>query len=190
MEQYAISKHAQERYAERIMDKDTQGDIQRFIVQNQDRIIEDVHKMLEFGKIIYTGQEVSDKGREITVYLTGSWILLVDSKKMTVITLYKINLCIDEEFHKLYISKLMQKIESLEENYLLKLEEEQRQNKYYDEQIQSNNLQINEYRSFIKKLEETNIGYKEVIEGNKVQARIAKSKLADVVNELIGRKIV
>lgn len=188
--EYTVSKHAQERYAERIMDKDNNADIQRFIVQNQDKIIEDVNKMLKFGQIIYTGQEVSDKGREITVYLTGSWILLVDTKKLTVITLYKINLCIDEDFHKLYISKLMQKIDNLEADYLLKLEEEKKQNEYYNEQIQSNEAQINEYRRFIKKLEETNIGYKEVINGNKVKAQIAKSKLADIVNELIGRKIV
>ena len=73
--EYKISRHAQERYAERIMGKENEVDINRFITLNEEKIKTDIHKLINFGMIIYTGkQSQKDKTNVIDVYLKDCWI--------------------------------------------------------------------------------------------------------------------
>ena len=111
---YTISKHARERYAERIMEKDSAYDINKFIVDNEDKIVVDINKMIQYGTLIHCGKMYAKDGKQLNnnveVHLNGLWIVLSDPKTHNVITLFKIDLGVDEEFHKLYTSKMMDKL--------------------------------------------------------------------------------
>ena len=54
---YTVSKHAKERYTERIMEKATSNEINTFLVQNEDKIINNINKMIQYGELIYTGKQ-------------------------------------------------------------------------------------------------------------------------------------
>ena len=115
--EYKISRHAQERYATRIMGKEDTTDINRFITLNEEKIKTDIHKLINFGTIIYSGKQThkENKGNVIDVYLNGCWVVLVDNRSRNVITLYKIDLGLDDEFNKAYISKMMEKLNAKKE---------------------------------------------------------------------------
>ena len=105
---YTISKHARERYAERIMDKEHKADIARYVIENEEKINTDINKMIEYGNVIYQGEQIRDgKKCNISVVLKDCWIILCDQPKSTVVTLYKIDFGLDDDFTKIYIEKMM-----------------------------------------------------------------------------------
>ena len=62
---YTISKHARERYAERIMEKDSAYDINKFIVDNEDKIVVDINKMIQYGTLIHCGKMYAKDGKQL-----------------------------------------------------------------------------------------------------------------------------
>ena len=112
---YTISRHAMERYSERLMGKEENIDINRFITLNEEKIKTDINKMIQFGDLIYTGKQYKSKDGKnanavVDVFLRDCWIVLADSKSKNVITLYKIDLGLDDEFNKIYISKMLERL--------------------------------------------------------------------------------
>lgn len=187
---YTISKHAKERYAERIMEKDSILEINTFIVQNEDKIINDINKMIHYGQLIYTGKQTQKDGRSynVEVFLNGLWIVIVDEKSKNVITLYKIDLGVDDEFNQEYVNRMMDKFNAAKENLEVITSKIDKENDSYKTMIEQNIEQINEYKSYIKNLEELNIGYKTIIDNNTVRVRVADKEVADILNKLIGKK--
>ena len=190
MVEYKISKHAKERYSERIMNKEDKGDINRFIVGNEEKIKTDIHKLIHYGEMIYTGRQSQKdgKGNVLDVYLKDTWVVLVDNKSEIVVTLYKIDLGLDEEFNKTYISKMMDKLnekkEVLEE---VKLTIHQESEMYHN-LMDDTETQIKEYKTMIKNLEELCEGYQTIIDNNAVKMSQANRDVIDVVNTLVGKK--
>ena len=187
--EYKISKHAEERYAERIMDKDNKNDINRFIVENREKIKTDINKMVEYGELIFIGKSNKEgRNKPINVYLQNCWVILVDEMLSNVVTLYKIDLGLDEEFNKAYISKMMEKLNSckkvLEDTQL----ELQIESNTYRELINDAESQIHEYKSMIKNLEEMCTGYRTILDNNSVKITQANRDVAEVVNTMIGKK--
>lgn len=188
--EYKISKHAEERYAERIMDKDNKNDINRFIVENKDKIKTDINKMINYGECIYIGKQSQKdgKGNVLNVYLKDCWVLLVDIKSEVVVTLYKIDLGLDEEFNKTFVSKMMDKLNENKtalENIKLQVLGE---TNMYIQMIDEYEAQINEYKSMIKNLENLCEAYREIIDNNTVRVSQANRNVADVINALISKK--
>ena len=60
---YKISAHCEQRYAERIMEKDTKVDINKFIADNRDKIKNDINKMISYGELIYQGKQTKPDGK-------------------------------------------------------------------------------------------------------------------------------
>ena len=187
---YTVSKHAKERYTERIMDKATANEINTFLVQNDDKIVNDINKMIQYGGLIYTGKQTQKDGRSynVEVYLNGLWIIIVDLKSKNVITLYKIDLGVDDEFNQEYVRRMMDKFSAAKENVELVTSEVDKENDSYKTMIDQNINMINEYKSYIKNLEELNAGYKTIIDNNAIKVRMADREMADVLNKLIGKK--
>lgn len=190
MIEYKISKHCEERYSERIMCKDDKVDINRFISENKDKIKTDINKMIEFGELLYVGKQSQKdgKGKVLNVYLKDQWVILVDSKSEVVVTMYKIDLGLDDEFNKTYISKMLEKLNEAKielENAQLEVLKE---SNMYRELIDDAEAQINEYKAMIKNLEELCNGYAAVIGNNNVKISQANRKVADVVNAMINKK--
>lgn len=187
---YKISNHASERYAERIMDKDNANNINRFIMDNREKIKIDINKMIEFGECIFTGKQSQKdgKGKVLDVYLNGCYVILVDSSNETVVTLFKIDLGLGDDFNREYISKMLDKLNDskavLKKNQL----EVQKESDIYKELINDAEVQINEYKSMIKNLEELCVGYRAIIGNNNVKVTQANRNVADVLNMLIGKR--
>ena len=187
---YTVSKHAKERYTERIMDKATANEINTFLVQNDDKIVNDINKMIQYGGLIYTGKQTQRDGRSynVEVYINGLWIIIVDLKSKNVITLYKIDLGVDDEFNQEYVRRMMDKFSAAKENVELVMYEVEHENDSYESLIRQNTDTINEYKSYIKNLEELNAGYKTIIDNNNVKIRMADREVVEVLNKLIGKK--
>ena len=187
---HTISKHAKERYAERIMGKDSTIEINTFLVQNEDKIINDINKMIQYGELIYTGKQTQKDNRtySVEVYLNGLWVIIIDIKTKNVITLYKIDLGVDDEFNQEYVNCMMDKFNAAKENLEVITSKIDKENDSYKTMIEQNIEQINEYKSYIKNLEELNVGYKTIIDNNTVRVRVADKEVADVLNKLIGKK--
>ena len=188
--EYKISKHAKERYVERIMNKEDMGDINRFIAGNEEKIKMDINKLIHYGEMIYTGKQSTrdGKGNVIDVYLKNTWVILVDGKSEVVVTLYKIDLGLDDEFNKTYISKMMEKLNKNKEALDIVQSEVQVESDMYKEYIDDAETQIREYKAMIKNLEELCEGYQTIVDNNVVKVSQAKKEVTDTINTLIGKR--
>ena len=190
MKEYKISQHAKERYAERIMGKDNKNAINKFVLENENKIKTDIYKMIEYGRIVFTGKQskTDGKGKVLDVYIKDTWIILVDEPGNTVVTLYKIDLGCGDEFNLQYIAKMIDKLnQSKEKRMSVKLEVEIESNTY-KEMIADAETQIREYKSFIKNLESLCEGYKTIIDNNLIKVSQVERDVADVLNTLIGKR--
>ena len=187
--EYQISFHAKQRYAERIMGKED-IDVNRFVTLNEDKIKTDINKLISYGSLIYQGQQSQKdgKGKVVDAYLKDCWIILVDGKDKMVITLYKIDLGLDDEFHKSYVSKMLEKLNANKEVLKNVQQQVQEESNTYRELINNAESQIKEYRGMIKNLEELCEGYKTIIDNNNVKVAQANKDVVDVVNKLVGKK--
>ena len=190
MEVFSISTHCQQRYAERIMDKNTTYDVNRFIIEHEEKIKTDINKMIEFGDVIYTGKQSqkSGKGNVIDVYLKDLWVVLVDKKDKKVVTLFKIDLGLDDEFNKTYVNKMTEKLNQSKENLEVAQRQVQEESDMYKKLIEEAESQIREYKSMINNLEELCSGYRTIIDNNQVKVTQAKMEVTDIVNTLIQKK--
>lgn len=189
--EYKISKHCEERYAQRILNKEDANSINKFIVENKDKIKTDIHKMIQYGQCIYSGKQSQrdGKGNVIDVYLKDTWIVLVDSKiQKTVITLYKIDLGCGDDFNLQYIEKMMEKLNVKNQALEDARQHTDCENTMYRELLNEAQCQINEYRSLIKNLEDMISGYQLIIDNNKVSVSQANMEVAECINTLIGKK--
>lgn len=186
---YNISAHAKQRYAERIMGKED-IDVNRFVTLNEDKIKTDINKLIQYGELIYTGKQSQKdgKGNVVDVYLKDCWVILADGRVKNVITLYKIDLGLDEEFNKAYVSKMMEKLNDCKENLESVRQKVQTESNTYREMIADAEAQIKEYRGMIKNLEELCVGYKTIIDNNCVKVSQTNKDVVDVLNTLIGKK--
>lgn len=187
---YNITKHASERYAERIMGKENETDVNRFITLNEEKIKNDIHKLIHYGELIYTGKQSQKdgKGNVIDVYLKDCWVVLVDNRAKNVVTLYKIDLGLDEEFNKAYVSKMMKKLNTYKEVLENTKQQVQAESNMYREMLADAETQIKEYRGMIKNLEELCVGYKTIVDNNNVKVAQANKEVAEVVNTMIGKR--
>lgn len=98
-----ISKHAIERYVERTMNK-SGNDIKLYIAQNEEVVIERVHKLFNSSSLLYEGKLRDYSHSKIFVNKHG-WVLIVDDKQDNLITVYKVDIGLDDEFNQMYIDK-------------------------------------------------------------------------------------
>ena len=186
---YKISNHAKQRYAERIMGKDDKTDVNRFITLNEEKISTDINKLIHFGKLIYSGASSRDnRGKVIDVYSKDCWIILVDNKATNVITLYKIDLGLGDEFNQSYVDKMIEKLEGKKAILEEAKQEAEKETKLYKDIIEDSEAQIKTYKGWIKNLEEMCAGYKLIIDNNMVKVAEAQAAATEVLNTLIDKK--
>lgn len=188
--EYKISDHAQKRYTERIIGKDDQIEVNRFVAENKDKIKTDINKMVQYGNMIYAGiqSQKDNKGKVINVFLKDCWVILANIQTHVVVTLYKIDLGCGDEFNQLYVSKM---IDQLNEKKKILAETKlnvAKESEEYKDLILDAQSQINEYKGMIKNLEAMCEGYQTIINNNSVLIKQADKEVANVVNTLINKK--
>lgn len=100
---------------------------------------------------------------------------MTDLTESKVITLYKVELYVGEEFNKQFIQKNLDKLAEDKKILEAKRAEIAEEKSAYQEIIKSNEDLINEYRGTIKMLERNNTDYKDAIES--MDARCSKAEL-------------
>lgn len=190
LENIKISTHAKERYSQRIMDKDTKSDVAVFIAQHEQKIKEDIYKMIEYGTLLFSGKPNYEYNKQpVDIFLNGTWVIIVDIAKCNVITLYSIDLGVGSEFNQEYINKLMDKLNVAKDEYDTVNIGIQTQKETYSSIIKENNEQINELKTMIKNLEKQNQSYLDVIESLDVDRIVAEKEIRDIIATMIGKKI-
>lgn len=188
--EYTLTEHVKQRYAERLKDKTDKSDISVFIAQNQDRIFKDIEKMVDYGKVLYTGASVVDYNKAVVqVILNGHWVLICDPKQKRVVTLFEIDLGLGKDFNDEYVIKLLEKLATAQASYDETVKTVDEQDVMYQNLISENETKIKEYRSFIKALEEQNENYVSIrksINNNKI---IAEQQIRDVIAVFCGKKV-
>ena len=120
---YNLTQHVRERYAERIMGRNSKPEIQTFIAQHEDKIYDDIEKMVDYGQVIYEGQQVRTKNPGNVKYiLRDDWLVVVNPQDKKVVTLYKIDLGAGEEFNKLYINTMLDNLKTASDQAAEKIE--------------------------------------------------------------------
>ena len=186
---YTISKHAQQRYAERIMDKDSKTDIAGFINVHAEKISTDINKMIEFGTKIFSGT-LENQGSNYDVYIHDTWIVLADTKSQKVVTLYAIDLGVGDEFNQNYICLLLERLNNAQKAYEDKSKELTERVNEWEEQIRENKEKIKELRQTANALEQANENLEAVIADYSTQKYVAGQEVREIVRTLIGKKIV
>ncbi len=184
----SITKHAMSRYAERIAGRDELIDVNIYIARNEEKIIEDINKMYEHSEFIYSGRVGNRDNGLVNVYLSGTWVILTDTAKQKVITLYKVDFNVGEEFNKAFISKILERIENDKEN-LEKCRAKVKDEKIaYQSIIKENENLIAEYKGTIKMLERNNADYQSVIDNIDVQCVAAENAIKRDVEDLVMKR--
>ena len=187
---FIISTHAKNRYAERLLTKDDDNEIQRFIVENEEKIKTDINKMIEYGERIFTGKQSQKdgKGKVLDVYIKDTWVILVDSQNSVVVTIYKIDLGLGDDFNTEYVKKYIEKIHEVQTEFSSVQMQVLEESNMYRQMIDEAQTQIKEYKGFIKNLEELCTAYQSIIDNNTVKVAQANRTVAETVNTLIAKK--
>lgn len=186
-----FSNHAKERYAERIMDKETKLEVNVFIQEHEEKIKSDITKMIQYGTLLYSGKPTSDiyDRRPVDIYQNGLWIIIVDTGRNNVVTLYSIDLGVGDELNQEYVGKLLSMLNAAKQNYEeVKAEIELQANTYRDIITQNESI-IATYRKDIKELEKYSEDLRGVIEGLETRTTLADREVRDIVAKMIGKKI-
>lgn len=185
-----FSAHSKERYAERIMDKDGKSDVAVFVAQHDQKIKEDIAKMIQYGTLLYSGKSTSEFNKQpVDIFLNGTWVIIVDIAKSNVITLYSIDLGLGNDFNNQYISMLLEKLKLAKAEYETVCIGIKTQTETYSSIIKENTEQINEYRQIIKALEKQNQSYTDVIESLEADRIVAEKSVRDIIATMTGKKI-
>ena len=183
-----ITRHAEERYVQRIMGYKEKPDIGVYIAQNKELIQERINKMVEFGEIIYKGKIKDDNF--VNVYINDIWVILTDKKNEKVITIYKVDVITgDDEFNKLFVNKMKAKINDM----TAKLNQTTRRNDtekaVLREKIEDNKRKMREYETLIVELRNSNEAYSAVIENCDTGVHVMYSQFKQALEDLVSDRI-
>lgn len=184
----SVTNHAAMRYSERIADKESLSDINAYIGRNREKIDNDINTMLNHSDFLYHGRVGGKDKGIVDVYLSGTWILLLDSTKSKVITLYKVDFNVGEDFNKQFIQKILERMEmhKKELNEVKKEVAEQREN--YLQIIKDNKSQIAEYKDAIRKLENLNSDYQDIVDMMDAKCTATEIAIRHDVEDLVMKR--
>ena len=187
---FILTKHVKKRYVQRIVGKEDQNEILRYLNLYDEKITTDILKMLQYAELIYSGKSFTEYNKtETDVYLNGTWIIIVGHNTQSIITLYKIDLGVGEDFNKEYVKKLREEYEEIKQIIDKDKEEIESTNEEMTKHIEENNRLIESYKSQIKTLEDQNESYKILLETSQDRMDIRENELRKVIGKMVGRKI-
>lgn len=154
-----ISNHCFQRYHERV--REAEGP---FVDSLKERYTKELEELYAHCKKIYSGI-IGHSTRPVDVYVNAhGWVLIANDKEQTLITVYKVDLGIENDLlNKQYIAASLKRIEDLENNMLETALKADEQKQEYLKAITANEALIKEYRQTISGLESSNDAYKTLI---------------------------
>lgn len=183
-----ISQHAKERYAERIMSREDKCGIHIFISDHEEKIAKDIVKMIKYGEKIYSGKSLKDKNKNCDVYLCDLWVILIDIDANVVITLFKIDLGVGDEFNKSYVDNVIEKLNKAKEEFEIYKNDETQTIREAHAELEKNRDQIDELKRQVKRLEETNAFLNELIKESNAKITSKEFDVRHIVELLTANK--
>lgn len=183
-----ITKHAEERYVQRIMGYTDKQEIATYIVQNKDKISERINKMFIHGELLYSGKV--KEGNFVNVILMDTWVLLTDRKNEKAITLYKIELITDEEqFNQLFVDKMKEKLDGIFIMLGKAKVEASDEKARLRESININKRKIKEYEDLVLDLKNLNSAHEKYIETYDAEIHELELQYRTGIEDLVSNKI-
>ena len=185
-----ISAHAKQRYSERIVGKSDPLDVNLYIQQHGTKIEEDIAKMIEYGELIYTGKPIVDtkNNNKTNVYLKDLWVIITDATNGNVITLYKIDFGLDDDFNKQFVVKMREKLNKATEEFNAASDKIDTECSNYRDIVSDNESEIRKYEGYIRTLKTLNEDYEKTIKDLQQTKNIKEEEIRTVITGLIGKK--
>lgn len=186
-----FTKHARERYAERIMHRDNARDVNVFVSENTEKIEKDIRNMILYGEEIYCGKPSfnNPKQHNCIYILNDLWIIVIDAFDNKVIILYKIDLGAGEDIDIAFVRRLKDKITEAKKVAAGVKEQIDKESSSYLAIIKDNTEIISELKKKIKNLETINEAYSSTIEAANKRNALVEDDIKSYVAALVGRKI-
>lgn len=186
-ENITFSQHVLERYTERIYGK-TGLEMKQFIATNDEQIKKEILKLYEYSELFWYGK-IKDHNFTYFMINRDGWLIIIDKNKTHLITIYRVDLELGNEFNKQYIEKMKDYVE----NELNEIEEAKNK---YDDFIKENDTKTEMLKSEIKTLRQE-IQHKEnemkLLEDEKKieleSINLKEKQLNQKIEKFIGAKI-
>ena len=191
-ENFKVSKHCQERYAERIAGKSVKLDINSYIAKHGDKIRNDIAKMLTYGNVIYRGMSLgglSKNKEENTIILSGTWIVIYSECKNLVVTLYKIDLGLGEEFNKEYVQKVLSKINEVDERLKGINEKNVSRSKEIKSEIEDYSYKVEQHLALVQDIQTHISSLEKELETMNCSSKELELERVELISKLIGKKV-
>ena len=183
-----ITRHAEERYVQRIMGYEVKQDIGVYIAQNKELIQERINKMVEYGEIIYKGKIKNDNF--VNVFIHDTWVILTDKKNEKAITIYKVEVIKDDdEFNKLFVNKMKAKMNDITAKLNQTTKKNDTEKAELREKIEDNKRKTREYEKLIVELKNLNEAYSSVIGNYDTGVHIMYSEFKQALEDLVSDRI-
>lgn len=182
-----ISNHAMERYVERTMGKEG-NDMKQYLVQNNELVQERVLRLYESSEILYSGKLREYDKSHIYINKHG-WVLIVNNNKDNIITLYKIDLGLDDDFNQIYVNKYKDKILSLINDRLSQTEFISSESKKYELDIDKNEKEIALLKTKITQLEKENKHFSDGIQIERDKLNVIDREIKNEIEKFVCKKL-
>lgn len=176
------TNHCLERYHERVRKKNTP-----YTNDLRDRYSKELNELYEHSQKIYTGIVGRNSSKPVDVYVNKhGWVILSNDKEQNLITVYKIDLGIDNDsLNEQYITESLDKIErlSLAKDRAITHAAENKQE--YETKISTAKTLIDEQRKIIEGLQTEINGYEKLIQASSTGVLRAERDLRDAIENYI-----
>lgn len=161
-EKISISNHCKQRYVQRIKGIADQKEVKRYMITEDEEIVENVRKMLQYGSVIYEGKNFALHDSNIVkIVLNGTWIVFVSKETNTAITMYKIDLGLGEELNKSYVQAFLDQLKVIDDSYGETEDNIAESTADIDVEIEKCDEKIEEYKGMMKQFEDRKSGLEE-----------------------------
>ena len=182
--EFKFTDHVLLRYCERVKDKDSGTDAKQYFITNETRVREEIDKLYLSSELLYKGKLGATERPCVELYGNkNGWVFIVDPKEFFIITLYKIDLEVDDEsFNQLYVEKAFQALRDKSAAHIKLCEEMDAEILEAQRDKNANLEEIKILKKHIKVLEESNEAFDTFIrlkQSKKTMSELELKKMAD-----------
>lgn len=181
-----ISEHAKKRWLER--QQDLKGiDIPRYLVDNQEKVINDIASTFEHADKVYRGQ-LGFYHTTADYYLLQDNVFVYDKESDTIVTIFKVNYDLPEDLNKQAITIFKKALELAQKNEQDIKSDSGVKEKRLEKEIVNIDSEIKRENNLISLLEQKKQDYKSQKNHIELDVKIAHERVKETANKLIYSK--
>lgn len=185
-EKISISNHCKQRYVQRIKKITDSKEVKRYMATEDEEIVENIRKMLQYGSVIYEGRNFALHDNNIVkVVLNGTWVVFVGKESNSAITMYKIDLGLGEEFNKSYVQAFLDQLKVINDSYGETEDNIAESTADIDVEIEKCDTKIEEYKNIMRQFEERRTGLEETKKSLNVYLTDIDMRRRELIGKLI-----